>query len=1080
MPVLDKLIDGCSVSTSCNMKQLQFDYVYFSSCNSVSSGRQVPLSVIISPPLPHDQLRTEAPTALLSNLPQFVLPYVMLWNPLLQLLPTRVGTGIPVCTIGSCVGSLELKCWKVGQANSLQPRIVHTFEHTVLLVSAVFLCSFGHEVCSTDPRFLEQFSQAHVPFVLLHRTGFVKQFIQSTMSLIQQGLNFASVERFVSDRRQHFTMQIAYQIEEALKGQIPSDFQSHFLYNQISELISKPIPSNDVLCKCFVVEFLLNRESYSLHMSSILVKKYISIDHTFKVASNIGFVRSDGKWITLYNSVFIVTNENGQVVSWLFTRTTSLDEVASQLKAVKELRSLSWLPPYTILVDNCCSQRPKLKQIFGDSAVVKLDIFHAIQRISRKLPKRHPFIFECLNDLKMVFRSPTDIGKQRTKTTPTSSIILKQLNDFIRKWQPCNINGWRIITDLAMKEITGLMIHIKKGCLSDINPGMGTNKNEALHKRINTHFYNRSRIGLPFALSLLTILLFQHNCNINEKLTGRHTHSISSWMYQRHSAVTLSTPQYGINPKDIQCQQEISWISRTLSDVSLLNHALLQRVFQHVTISQEVLELISICDMFTIIESAINFCKMATAMQKQTALSPAYNYRLLPLMSSVASIFFHPRNMLTADLDRRLDDLLKAWGMRRHCIEGDGNCCFSAVAFGLLKNSMMITSDYQHFFSDIGLQIEGEDLQSLSAYLRMLVVQEWISNAQDYEGFVPGIDVQQEALKYVENGYFFGELANTIVLALANVLGLTLIIFTSIVQQPVVIVSPRHMKASIPIHIVFNQSGCGHYDAAVLLDTDLTKPENMPPHDKDPIQSRCSCGKNDKDNKTHCHPVTFKYTTNSQCSCYNKGRPCSGLCSCKRCNNSFGNRPVTLRETKRKRQRHQLQRDVSKSLCFALNEGELVPCGSRSMLEFFILESILKYILQERVQLLPVNIQKIYNALAEILNTTHTPLPVGTKTISDITTFLHEHDHNLKVFRALCLSYLDDSLQNLTTAHDVEGINLYSVLSYTIIILLVLSNHSLHLCTLQVYIEVPLLHLCCPSSCRGCAPFITSHRDSAS
>ena len=309
---------------------------------------------------------------------------------------------------------------------------------------------------------------------------------------------------------------------------------------------------------------------------------------------------------------------------------------------------------------------------------------------------------------------------------------------------------------------------------------------------------------------------------------------------------------------------------RTLLDVSSLNHASLQHVFQHVTITQEVLQLISLHDMFIIIESAINCYKTATAMQKQTAQSPAYNYRLIPLMSSVASIFFHPRNFsdsstadrnssdsatadrnssdsATADrnssasatADRQLDDLLKAWGMQHHCIEGDGNCCFSAVAFGLLTNSIMITCDHPHFFPDIGVQIECEDLQSLSALLRMLVVQEWISNAHDY---VPGTDVQQEALKYVE-GYFFGELADTIVLALANVLGLPLIIFTSIVQQPVVIISPRHMKAHIPIYIVFNQSGSGHYDAAVVLDTDLTRAKSIPPHDKHPIQSRCTCGK---------------------------------------------------------------------------------------------------------------------------------------------------------------------------------------------------------------------------------------------
>lgn len=148
------------------------------------------------------------------------------------------------------------------------------------------------------------------------------------------------------------------------------------------------------------------------------------LDHTFKLASNIGFVRSDGKWITLYNSVFIAMNEHGQVVSWQFTKTTSLDEVVMQLHNLCNRRSQSCWLPFTIFVDACCSQRQKLQQIFGEDAVVSLDIFHAVQRVTRKLSKRHPFFFECMNDFKTVFCSPTDIGKKRKQSTPCPTVTM--------------------------------------------------------------------------------------------------------------------------------------------------------------------------------------------------------------------------------------------------------------------------------------------------------------------------------------------------------------------------------------------------------------------------------------------------------------------------------------------------------------------------------------------------------------------------------------------------------------------------------------------------------------------------------
>ncbi len=67
-------------------------------------------------------------------------------------------------------------------------------------------------------------------------------------------------------------------------------------------------------------------------MISILSDRWISIDHTFKVASNIGYFRSDHMWVTQYNSVFIVMNELGQVLSWQPTKGETSSEVKQLLK----------------------------------------------------------------------------------------------------------------------------------------------------------------------------------------------------------------------------------------------------------------------------------------------------------------------------------------------------------------------------------------------------------------------------------------------------------------------------------------------------------------------------------------------------------------------------------------------------------------------------------------------------------------------------------------------------------------------------------------------------------------------------
>ena len=47
------------------------------------------------------------------------------------------------------------------------------------------------------------------------------------------------------------------------------------------------------------------------------------MDHTFKVACNIGIKRkSDNKWEKMFDSLFCVLNDKGQVMGWQLTKGT--------------------------------------------------------------------------------------------------------------------------------------------------------------------------------------------------------------------------------------------------------------------------------------------------------------------------------------------------------------------------------------------------------------------------------------------------------------------------------------------------------------------------------------------------------------------------------------------------------------------------------------------------------------------------------------------------------------------------------------------------------------------------------------
>ena len=129
------------------------------------------------------------------------------------------------------------------------------------------------------------------------------------------------------------------------------------------KLLCEPVPSNTILTKCFLVYFEQNRLAYERYMMSLTASQYISLDHTFKIASNI-YVRGDGHWVTQYSSLLFVLNEVGQVLTWQLTCTTSLDEVRPVLDSLAvRFRKQGVMVPL-VLVDNWCNACNKIQSVF--------------------------------------------------------------------------------------------------------------------------------------------------------------------------------------------------------------------------------------------------------------------------------------------------------------------------------------------------------------------------------------------------------------------------------------------------------------------------------------------------------------------------------------------------------------------------------------------------------------------------------------------------------------------------------------------------------------------------------------------
>lgn len=270
--------------------------------------------------------------------------------------------------------------------------------------------------------------------------------------------------------------------------------------------------------------------------------------------------------------------------------------------------------------------------------------------------------------------------------------------------------------------------------------------------------------------------------------------------------------------------------------------------------------------------------------------------------------------------------------MRKVNVEGDGNCCFSAVASSLIYNSALLSEVHKTFLLTLEIDL-SMNIQCVASRLRELTVNEWITNSNRYEGFLVGVSIASEAPKFLNPGYFHGQLGDCMVTALSNVLQISIIVFSSVSYHPFLCVSPVEQKISIPVMVAFTQFGPGHYDGVIPNTT----------QDNSSIQRtsiKCSCGKNDQDGGKHCHDITFKYTSVCRCPCAKNKISCTEICKCKNCHNNHGHRPsqFDVHAPKRKRYKHDWQNDIFKpvtSIKFINSKEEVVSTGPLTKIEFF-------------------------------------------------------------------------------------------------------------------------------------------------
>lgn len=562
---------------------------------------------------------------------------------------------------------------------------------------------------------------------------------------------------------------------------------------------------------------------------------------------------------------------------------------------------------------------------------------------------------------------------------------------FVKKWKEAEISGSYILNEKAKKELEALRSHSIKGCLSDIPVQAGTNRNENLHRFINPYF-RRCRMGIPLALALLTIL-FHHN---NKKHSDIVSVLSSKASYLKQHIDKSHNVQFGIMGKT-QAIPEDSWI---LAKRGGLHESTPTANAAKLQITPDLEEFMDIHELLETLQSALNLHQLCNTLCDLSNHSPLLDQKMLPFMSSVSCLF------LTVDSDNAqhqqcLNNVVQSWGFQIEHTAGDGNCCFAALAFTLCSQHQQIESALPSFFSDVAIDIHTE-ITDIAYKLRQLAVNEWMKHPSEYQNFLDGnYTVADEAPQFLQQGYFYGPLGNTMVLAISNALGLPIIVFSSAYHYPVINIIPRVCKASIPLYVAFNQSGAGHYDAVSIPATSMS----LKKFTTTECPFKCTCGKRKKQCSTtkHCSIIQFKYTTSIRCPCHLASRPCTSRCECSHCANPNGIKPKVGSKRERDRRNHSWNNTQVKSARYAYLEKERIATGPRTQLEYLLVSQILAFLQKHHIDQDVHVVHKIYMACLELCQG---PLPLSEKTTAEVEKIVREYHSHRKVFVATCIAEL--------------------------------------------------------------------------
>ena len=345
---------------------------------------------------------------------------------------------------------------------------------------------------------------------------------------------------------------------------------------------------------------------------------------------------------------------------------------------------------------------------------------------------------------------------------------------------------------------------MNKGCLSDIPVGCGSERNENLHKCMK-NAASKGRIGVLLALALFSSFLYKWN--EKQKMRSKKTKDKVAIPISARKAELLNCSS-GLTKEKFGIG-----ISFAEEDVGFLLPAAYEHCSNTLGEMQDIMELTfhdkddstvstdegedDICTLKDIESEAFSIALNLFFLTNHLpeVVSSEVNTSHFHLMASNALFCFG--TMLskdTAGTSTELEELLRSYRFAKVQVAPDGDCLFASIIFQLNQMLSAGNSDLAKHLQVLGFNIrELRDDKAAIAALRALMVAEMVENRVEYEGYLTNesVEYEDQVKEFQKLGVYSGEVGNFMALSLSNVLRINIVLLTSMVNFPVIPITPR-------------------------------------------------------------------------------------------------------------------------------------------------------------------------------------------------------------------------------------------------------------------------------------------------